>query len=52
MKLKGSKAIQTKSHAEGPKPRVPYLDLLTKLDNEDCHAIPRRRSGSLPSYPC
>ena len=42
MKLKGSKAIQTKSHAEGPKPRVPHLDLPFELGSEDRRAIPQR----------
>ena len=39
MKLKGSKAIQTKSHAEGSKLRVPHLDLPPELGSEDRRAI-------------
>ena len=31
--------------------KVPHLDLLPKLDNEDCRSTPLKRSGSHPSYP-
>ena len=31
--------------------KVPHLDLLPELDNEDRRSIPLRQSGSHPSYP-
>ena len=40
MKLKGSKAIRTKSYAEGSKLRVPHLDLPPEFGSENRRAIP------------
>ena len=48
---KDGKAKGAKFHAEGPKPKVPHLDLPPELGNEDHHAIPRRQSGSHPFMP-
>ena len=42
LKGKGGKAKGFKSHAEGPKPRVPHLGLLLELGTEDRRAIPPR----------
>ena len=40
IKRKRGKAKRTKSHAKGPKPRVPHLALPLELSSEDRRAIP------------
>ena len=52
LERKDGKAKGAKSHAEGPKPKVPHLDLPPKLGNKDHRAIPQRRSSSHPSCLC
>ena len=52
IKRKCGKAKRTKSHAKGPKPRVPHLFLPLELGSEDRCAIPQRRLSSRPSCPC
>ena len=49
-----SKKNKAKSLSPLPKGlilKVPHLDLLPELDNEDHRSIPLRQSGSHPSYP-
>ena len=48
-----SKKNKAKSLSPLPKGlilKVPHLDLLPELDNEDHRSIPLRQSGSHPSY--
>ena len=52
IKRKRGKAKRTKSHAKGPKPRVPHVAFPSELGSEDRHAIPQRRLSCRPSCLC
>ena len=48
---KKNKAKRLSPLPKGSILKVPHLDLLPELDNEDRRSIPLRQSGSHPSYP-
>ena len=52
LERKDGKAYGAKSHAKGPKPKVPHLDLPPELGSENRRAIPQRRLSSHHSCLC